>query len=136
MPRTRCALFLFLTFAGCQLPAERLPVMPLPAEGQTLPYSDAVAKCRVWASAANEAFYVNRWSDLEEAAVGLEKTAQLLPKSPDLPAKLKSKIPAMTADLLKEVGRLHNSAKTKDVNATSQVLQRINLKIRELRPES
>lgn len=136
MRRAFLAALFFLTLAGCQLPAERLPVMPLPAEGQTLPYAEALANCRTWASAANEAFYVNRWTDLQDAAVGLEKTVLLLPKAPDVPAKLKDKVAARSADMVKEVGRLREAAKAKDVNATNTALQRINLKIRELRAES
>ncbi len=128
--------FVILSLASCQLPAERLPVMPLPAEGQALAYADALTNCRAWASAANEAFYVNQWSGLADAAASLEKIALLLPKSPDVPAKLKDKVAAMSAELVKEAGRLGEAAKAKDVNATNQTLQRINLKIRALRAES
>lgn len=135
MHRTRCALFLSLMIAGCQLPPERVPIMPLPAEGQTLPYAEALAKARAWASAANAAFYEDRWPELQEIATGLEKTAQLLPKSPDLPAKQKEPVTAHTAKLVKEIGLLRAAIETKDVTATNRALQRINLNIRELRPD-
>ena len=53
-----------LILAGCQSPAERLPINRLPDDSPPLPYAELLTRARMQASAANEAFYVNRWSDL------------------------------------------------------------------------
>lgn len=135
MHRT-CASFLVLTLAlaGCSLPPEKLPVMPLPEDGTPLAYADVVQRARLQAAAANEAFYVNGWTELEEAATGLEKVARFLPKASEVPAKFKDKLGALSADLIKEAGSLRGAAQTKDAKAANEVLQRINLKVREMRP--
>ena len=127
-------LFLLLT-AGCRI-SERLPPPLLPEDSQPLPYTDLVSRARQQASAANEAFYLNRWVDLERSADGLEQTARFLPKATDVPARHRTSLPAEAADLGKDAVKLRDAAKTSNVNLTNQVLQRINLKVRELRMES
>jgi hypothetical protein len=129
------AAFALLTFLGCALPPERLPVMPLPEDGQPLPYSDIVQRARLQAAVANEAFYADRWSELEESANGLEKIGRYLPKASDTPAKFKGKLEDMSAGMIKEAGELRAAAQTKNVKGTNEALQRINLRVREMRPE-
>ncbi len=128
------ALFLF-ALAGCQLPPERVPLKPLPEDGPPQPYADLVGRARVQATAANEAFYINKWSDLEDAAKGLELTARVLGKATEVPAKHKDTLPVEAGDLGKEAVRLREAAKAQEVRQTTEALQRINLKVRELRPE-
>ena len=135
MHRTICAVVFLLGLAGCQLPAERLPVAPLPEEGP-IPYADLVTRARLQAGAANEAFYVNKWKDLEEAATSMQKLAGYFGKAADVPERLKDKVPALAADLTKEAGRLREAAQMKDDKQANEVLQRINLKVREMRPEN
>jgi hypothetical protein len=128
--------FLLFALAGCQLPAERLPLKPLPDDGQPLPYADLVTRARVQASAANEAYYVDGWVDLEDAAKGLEQTARFLAKASEVPAKHKDKLEVEAGDLGKLAAELRETAKGKEITKTNDVLQRINYKVRQLRPEN
>jgi hypothetical protein len=125
-----------LAFFGCTLPPERLPIMPLPEDGQPLPYSDLVQRARLQTANANDAFYGDRWTELEESANGLEKIARFLPKANEVPAKFKDKLGDLSASLIKDAGDLRGAAQTKDVKATNTALQRITLQLREMRPEN
>jgi hypothetical protein len=125
-----------LLVAGCQLPADRLPLKPLPEDGPPLPYAELLTRARLLASTATEAFYVNKWTDLEDAAKGLEQTAKFLPKSTDVPAKQKDSLPVAAGDLGKEAVQLRDAAKAKNAKDANDILQRIHLKIRELRLEN
>ena len=125
------AIVLFL--AGCQSPAERLPINRLPDDSPPLPYAELLTRARMQASAANEAFYVNRWSDLQDAAQGLEQTARFLSKATEVPAPQKEKLPDRSASLGKEAGALRQAAQAQDVTKTNEALQRVNLQVRELR---
>ncbi len=135
MNRARITALLFVSLVGCQLPPERVPLKPLPDDGPPQPYVDLVNRARAQATAANEAFYINNWPDLEDAAKGLELTARVLGKAADVPLKHKDTLPNESADLAKEAAKLREVAKTQDVRQATETLQRINLKIRELRPE-
>ena len=125
------AFVLFLV--GCQSPAERLPINRLPDDSPPLPYAELLTRARMQASAANEAFYVNRWSDLEEAAQGLEQTARFLLKATEVPAAQKEKLPDRASNLGKEAGKLRQAGQAKDVPKANEALQRVNLQVRELR---
>jgi hypothetical protein len=126
------AAFLLL-LVGCQSPAERLPINRLPDDSPPLPYAELLTRARMQASAANEAFYVNRWSDLEEAAQGLEQTARFLAKATEVPVAQKEKLPDRASNLGKEAGKLRQAAQAKDVPKANEALQRVNLQVRELR---
>src|SRR5262245_22592804 len=115
MSRALCRLLVFLPLVGCQIPSEQVPLKPLPEDGPPQAYADIVNRARVQASAANEAFYVNKWTDLEDAAKGLEQTAAYLNKSPDVPAKHKNLLSAEVNTLVKETGLLREAARAQDV---------------------
>src|SRR5437899_2541378 len=70
----------FLLFLGsCQAPGERSALPPpLPDKVTPQPYGQLLQRARTQVSKANDAFYVDNWADLEEAARGLEQTAQYL----------------------------------------------------------
>src|SRR5437762_3234364 len=106
---------LVLLLAGCQLPPERLPLKPLPDDGPPQPYADLVTRARVQATSANEAFYVDAWSDLEDGARGLELTAKHLAKATDVPVKHQDKYTVDAGDLGKLATELREAARTKDV---------------------
>lgn len=125
------AFILFL--AGCQSPAERLPINRLPDDAPPMPFAELLTRARMQASAANEAFYVNRWSDLEDAAQGLEQTARFLPKATEVPAAHKEKLPDQATTLGKEAGKLRQAAIAQDVPKVNEALQKVNLQVRELR---
>lgn len=134
MFRTRWVALLIL-LAGCQGP-EKVQVMPLPAEGEAASYADVVQRARAQATTANEFFYVDNWPALLESADALEKTARYLLKSNDVPAGKKDALPGRVEELVKLTGQLRDAAKAQDVKKTNDVLQQINLKVRELRPDS
>jgi hypothetical protein len=124
----------FLLALGCTLPPEQVPIKPLPEDGPAQPYADLVGRARMQATAANEAFYVNRWSDLEDAARGLEQTARFIGKAADVPGKHKDTLVVETSDLGKEAVRLRDAARDHDTKQATESLQRINLQVRGLRP--
>jgi hypothetical protein len=129
------ALGLLLCVAGCRLPAERVPLRSLPEDVQPLPYGELLTRARLQATAATEAFYINQWTDLEDAARGLEQTAQFLGKALEVPANHKDSLAGEADTLREEASKLREAAKTREVKQTNEILQRINLKVRELRPE-
>jgi hypothetical protein len=126
---------MLLALAGCQLPAEKVALMPLPETVTPQPYAGLVSRARAQAGAANDAFYDNKWADLEEAAKGLERTAEFLNQASEVPAKHKASLPVESGDLSKLASRLREAAKSKDEKQMTETMQKINLKVRELRPE-
>src|SRR5262245_36634106 len=104
-----------MLIGGCALPAEeRIPVQPLPDNGLTT-YPDVVTRARHQATAATEAFYVNQWNEVEEAARRLDQSARLLVKSTDVPPRQKEKLNAHADDLSRAAGDLAKAAKAQDV---------------------
>lgn len=134
MSRASWFAFLLWVVAGCALPPEQMPLKPLPVDGPAQPYADMVARARVQATAANEAFYINNWSDLEEAARGLEQTARFLGKSSDVPGNHKDTLVTETGTLGSEAVKLREASKNRDTKQSTEALQRINLQVRALRP--
>jgi hypothetical protein len=82
---------------------------------------------------ATEAFYINRWPDVEDAARGLEQTAHYLAKAEDVPAKQKDQLNALSTSLSKEAVKLRDAAKAQDEKAANETLQRLHLTVREMR---
>jgi hypothetical protein len=135
MNRAYFASWLLLAVAGCQLPPERAAPPPLPENAPPQAYADLVSRARSQASAANEAFYVNKWPELEEAAKGLEQTARFLSQATDVPAKHKDSLTVEAGDLGKDAVKLREAAKAQQDKPCNEILQRINLKVRDLRPD-
>ena len=136
MKRARFTVLCWFALVGCQLPPERVPLKPLPEDGPPQAYADLLTRARAQAMAANEAFYTNNWPDLEDAAKALERTSRVLGNATEVPAKLKDTLPNEAGTLGKEALQLREAAKAQDVRQTTETLQRIHLKVRELRPES
>jgi hypothetical protein len=133
MKRTLWSASLFLILAGCQLPQERLPA-PLPEDGKlSVTYAELLTRARAQAKVANEAFYVDRWTDLEDAARGLEQTARFLTKAEDIPATHKEALPRVSRELSTDAQKLKEAAIAKDVKETTALMQRVNLAVREMR---
>ena len=135
MSRFLPLLFLTLAVSACRVPPDHAPLRPLPEEGQVYTYPEILGRARLQAQAALEAFYVDNWSDLEDVAEGLKQTARFLPKTKDIPAKHKEKLPAEATALGEDAVRLRDAARVKDVTQANDSLQRIHLKIRTLRPD-
>lgn len=119
--------------AGCAVPAERVPLQPLPENGQVLPYAELLTRVRGQARAANDAYYLDRWGDLEDLAKGIEQSARFLSKAEEVPKKNKDVLVEVTGDLAKNAKLLREAAAAKNVKETTASLQQINAKIRELR---
>jgi hypothetical protein len=128
--------FLFLVIAaGCQLPPERMAVRLLPEDTAPLTYLELISRARLQATAGNEAFYVNQWSELEDSARALEQTCRFLLKATEVPAGKKEALPRDADELRQDAVKLREAAKAKNVTQTNELLQRINLKVRQLRVE-
>src|SRR5262245_44903055 len=99
-----------VALSACRLPPDRPPLKPLPEDGQAFSYVEILSRARVQATMALEAFYVDGWVDLEEAAAGLEQTARYLPKATEPPAEHKDKITDESKVLAKDAFRLRVAA--------------------------
>jgi hypothetical protein len=119
---------------SCQVPGERtaMPRM-LPDEVTPRPYAQLLERAKALVLKANDAFYVDNWSDLEEAARGLEQTAQYLAKAEDVPAKHKDTLKTTSADLGKLGRMLREAAVAKNVKKSTDVLAKLQVKVREMR---
>ena len=123
---------LFLSMLGCVAPAERVPLQPLPENGQVLPYAELLTRVRQQANGANEAFYLDHWGELGDMAKGIEQTARFLAKAQEVPDKNKDILTEITGDLAKAAKKLKAAADAKNEKATRDALQEINYKVRLL----
>ena len=124
---------LLLSLFGCTAPADRVPLQALPENGQVLPYAALLTRVRSQANSANDAFFLDHWGDLEDLAKGIEQTARFLSKATEVPAKNKDILNEVTGDLAKNALKLRDAAAAKNVKDTTDALQQINLKVRQLR---
>lgn len=122
-----------LSVSACTVAPERAPLRPIPEDGPPPTYATLLTRARAQATAATEAFYDNRWNDLEEVAQALEQTAKFLPKASDSPPAAKASIAQISDDLTKEAMNLRTAARAKDEKAVTATMSRVNLKVRELR---
>jgi hypothetical protein len=121
-----------------QLLVRELPpatVAPLPDDAPPQPYADLVHRARKQAEDANAAFFRNRWEEVDAAGRGLEQTAKFLARATNVPPKHQGNYPVRAGDLGKLAQQLREAAQKKDADQTNQVLARIQLLVRELRPE-
>jgi len=122
-----------ILLAGCQAPPQRTPVAPLAEDSAPLPFADLVSRARQQAMTALEAYYVDRWAEVEEPARGLEQTARFLRRSTDVPPARQGDL-SLKADSLAEAARqLRDAARTRTSEQVNSVLQRINSQVRDLR---
>ncbi len=122
-------------FAGCTLPPERAAVKPLAEDSPPQTYAELLTRARAQATSATEAFYINAWPELEQLGRGLEQTSRFLPNAVDVPATHKERLGAQATALESEARQLQETAKARDEKKTNEVMQRINLLVRELRTE-
>ncbi len=134
MKRILCLTLVCLA-AGCVAPGDRAPLKLLPEDSAPLPYAELLTRARAQVSGAIDASYVNNWTELEDAARGLEQTAKFLPKATEVPAKQKDTLPVVAGDLGKDAGALRDAARAKDVERTDDSLRRIHQTVRRLRIE-
>jgi hypothetical protein len=130
--RLLCAVTLLAI--GCRLPPEREALRALP-ESRLFSYDELLHRARAQATAAVEAFYVDGWRDLEDAAAALEQTSRFLPKTSNIPASMQTKLDSEADALRREAVQLGDAARARQVQRTNEALQRLNLRIRELLPK-
>jgi hypothetical protein len=126
---------LFALTLGCAVPAERMPLQPLPENGQVLPYAELLTRVRSQSRAALGAYYLDHWAEVEDLAKGMEQTARFLSKAEDIPKTKKDVLTEVSGDLAKNAKRLREAAAAKNAKDTSAALQQIYEKVRELRLE-
>jgi len=131
MPRTSLLFAALLLLTGCHLPEREAALTPLP-EDQPFTYGELVTRARNQTTTALEAFYVDAWTDLETIATGLDQTARLLPKSNGIPDTVKDRLGSQTDELRKDAKKLGEAARAKNVKGVNEILQRINIRVREL----
>src|ERR1700733_863289 len=128
---TSCLLLVALI--GCRL-AEREGMNPLPDNAPPLSYDEMVTRARGQAASAIDAYYIDAWMDLEQAAQRLEQSARLLPKSTHIPDAFKTKVEP-EADLLRQDAvKLLDAARARNAKDANDAMQRITQRIRQLRP--
>jgi hypothetical protein len=132
----RRAFFACLFLAGCTLPPEREAVRPLPEDTQPLTYAELIARARSQAAAANEAFYRDRWVEMDEAARALEQTARFLTKAKEVPLTRRDNLAVHAGDLGKGTERLREAVLARDPKRTNEALQQLHLLVRELRVDN
>jgi hypothetical protein len=119
--------------AGCRV-VEREGMLPLPENGPALTYNEMLNRARNQAGAALDGFYIDSWAEVEQAAVRLEESAKQLPKTTQIPDAFKTKLPG-EADLLRQdATKLQEAARAKNATQANEAMQRINQRIRQLRP--
>jgi hypothetical protein len=134
MVRASCrGLLLLVILAGCRM-AEREGQNPLPENAAPLSYAEMVNRARGQASSALDAFYIDAWLDLEQSAQRLEQSARLLPKTTHIPDEFKTKVEPEAEQLRQDANKLIEAARAKNAAQVNEAMQRINLRIRQLRP--
>jgi hypothetical protein len=127
-------LVLIVAIAGCRQ-FEHEGAMPLPDNAPPLSYEDMLNRARGQSSAALDAFYIDAWIELEQAAERLEQTARLLPKSTQIPAAVKLKLAAEADELRQDALKLRDAARAKNATQANEAMQRINQRVRQLRAQ-
>jgi hypothetical protein len=105
----------------------------LPDDSAPLPFAELLTRARLQTDAAIDASYVDNWTEVEDAARGLEQTAKFLARATEVPAKQKDALPGIAADLGKEAGALREAARAKDADKIPDNLKRIHQAVRKLR---
>ena len=135
MTRSLLTGLVLASLLGCRAAAERAVVQPLPDDTPPQPFIDLLSRARLQAMAANEAFYVDQWSDLDDAARSLEQSARFLHQAKDVPVNRKASLDSRADQLGAQAVQLRQAAKNRDVTQTNATLQRIHMIVRELRSE-
>jgi hypothetical protein len=126
-------LLSLLLICGCKA-VERATVPPLPDDSPPMPFLDVVARARLQAMSANEAFYIDNWLALEDAARGLEQTARFLKKAQNVPAPRQADLVSRSETIARDAEQLRLAAQKHAVDQINAILQRIHYQVRELRP--
>ncbi len=134
MKRLLLVLAVLGPLAGCVAPEDRRAQLPpIEQEVGAKSYAELLRYARSYASKANDAFYENNWCEVEQAAKSLEKTATYLNEASEVPPRVKDRVKELAGDLRTEAVNLREAAMKKDTDAVNKAMQRVNLKVREMR---
>ncbi len=126
--------YLCLLVTGCQSVSEKAAsIQPLADNAPVPPYQDLLTRARNQSSFATESFFINNWAELEDAAKSLEQTSRMMPKAVDIPEAKKESVLATSSELNREAIKLKEACRTKNEVDVNSLLQKITLKVRELR---
>jgi hypothetical protein len=129
-------LGLLCVAVGCQAPMARIAPQPLPEDTPPMPYADLVTRLRQLAMSAHEAFYLDRWDEVETTARALQQSARFLTKALAVPPERVADLGQRSEALAADAGQLRDAARGRpaDVANINSILQRIHLQVRALRP--
>src|SRR6266542_248910 len=144
MKRRLMMAFVLAAALGCQLPPDQQDTYrPLREHGPRLNFDDLVSRARRQADLALAASYNDNWGDLQDLAIALRQTAELLPSTADAPDLKKDQETRKTIGELsrdatrlttaaKEVNRLTGMDKEKKIKEMNNLLIGINKAVRTL----
>jgi hypothetical protein len=124
-----------MAIGGCQAIQESQNLVPLPENSPPQPYRDLVVRARFQASAANESFYANKWTELEETAKVLGQTAGMVGKATGVPVAREKDIVTVSGQLAQQANTLRSLAAARDEKGVNACMQQINSLVREMRLE-
>lgn len=137
MNRTAFAILTCLA-VGCATTGDRVAptVVVVPEDGSGTNYDELLPKLRTLSWQATEAFYRDRWDELEQSAVAIDKAVKALRQTKNVPARVAPDLAARCDELSAECRELKSAVAAKSPEKTSDHLQKIHLLVRELRSES
>lgn len=124
--------FLLLLAAGCASPENRGAKLLDEVEPK-FTYRQLYVRARAQSNIALEAFYSDSWIELEDSAKAIEQAARLMPKSEEIPIHVKDRLPKDSEALRQDALLLAESARTKNAKSANEIMQRMQLTIRELK---
>ncbi|MFL5327800.1 MAG: hypothetical protein ACJ8C4_02710 [Gemmataceae bacterium] len=127
-------LFLVAFPIGCAS-SDRIAPVVIPTDGANTDYVEFLPQLRSLAWRTTEAFYRDRWDELDEAAQTLDRAIKVLPQSKNIPQRLQADLPARCTVISEECAKLRQASRERSAAAASDHLQKIHVAIRELRSE-
>jgi hypothetical protein len=143
MRRALHPVWLLLLTAGCVVapdqdranpPAEQVPIKPRVKNGPPQGFAELAKLVFHQVEAADQAYFVNKWPEVEEAAKQIQETAELFSKAPDVPARYKDNLSVeVVRDLKSAAAMLEEAARAKNVKNADEAFQKLQLKVHQLR---
>jgi hypothetical protein len=96
-------------------------------------YRQLYVRARAQSGIALEAFYSDSWLELEDAAKAIEQAARLMPKSDEIPERVQDRLATESDALRRDSLALAEAARSKNPKSVNEIMQRIQLTIRELK---
>src|SRR5262249_10526100 len=100
-------------------------LLPLPQDGQSIPYSDLIARSQYQIDAASEAFLQRKWKELKATAQNLKETAERFESAIKVPDDTKEGLAAWAEKLADGAVLLVEAAESERVGKTEKALAEI-----------